>query len=138
VRLGVLLGADADDEFRLAEAAARHRTGTWATQLRSDDQAASAFLRPAAPRVRGALVSALKPAEAGEGLVLRVTNPTGEPRVASVELPETVLEVREVRLDESAQPGPVDHDGAPSTEGRMVAVAMPPYGVRTLHLSTSD
>lgn len=138
-RLGVLIGADADDEFGLALAAARHHTGVWATQLRGGTYDANGSRPPklTAPTVRGALVSALKPAEAGDGLILRLVNPTKHSREASVDFQGRQWRVREVRLDESPQEwsslGAIDTEGA--TAIRTLAVPLGPFGVRTLRLT---
>lgn len=139
LRLAVLVGEDADDELALAQAAARHRAGVRAVPLRAT---ATTVAAAPAPRVTGALVSALKPAEAGDGVVLRLVNPTGAAREARVELPAWVRGVREVRLDETGL-DPAGPDGAPLTpstdaadgDGTALPVALAPYGVRSLHLA---
>jgi alpha-mannosidase/mannosylglycerate hydrolase len=131
VRIGVLLGAGADD-LDLAGVADRHHVPLRAEQVRGAP-AERRSAPDAAPRVRGALVSALKPAESGDGAVLRLVNPTPDARTAEVDLPAWAGAVHEVRLDETpatdAGPRLATGDGA-------VAVALGPYGVRSLHLST--
>ncbi|MFO1537938.1 MAG: glycosyl hydrolase-related protein [Actinomycetota bacterium] len=74
--------------------------------------------------------SALKPAEIGPGVVVRLTNPTGIARTASVRFGFPVLAAQIVRLDETPAPdalGSVD----PVADGS-IKVAVPAHGTRTL------
>ncbi|GAA1735309.1 alpha-mannosidase [Isoptericola hypogeus] len=149
VRLGVLVGddvagndADGDpasrDGFGLARTAAAHHVPLRAEQLRTPAPARRSAA-DAAPVVRGALVSALKPAESGAGVVVRVVNPTGEARVADVRLPGWAGAVTEVRLDETptgTSTEPLAQRTAHGTDGGpRLELPLGPYAVRTLHLA---
>ncbi|MCK0115953.1 glycosyl hydrolase-related protein [Isoptericola sp. S6320L] len=134
VRLGVVVGADATDDLALARTAAAHHVPLRADQLRAP-AARRRSPRGAAPRVQGALVSAFKPAESGEGVVLRVANPSARPASAVVHLPGWARRVAETRLDERTL------DGAPSTGAGadgLLPAQLGPYGVRTWLLRTDD
>jgi hypothetical protein len=76
---------------------------------------------------RELLLSALKPAD-GDGLVLRVLNPTTEPLQAEVRFGLPVSHASFVRLDES----PVD--GAPARDGDSLRFAVEPKALRSLHV----
>jgi alpha-mannosidase len=54
-------------------------------------------------RPRGVLLSALKPAESGEGMILRLLNPTDDELSAEVELGFPVSQAVSVRLDETEE-----------------------------------
>jgi len=60
---------------------------------------------------RALLLSALKPAEAGAGLVVRVLNPTGAPLRARLRLGFAFARADALRLDESPAADPVTRDG---------------------------
>jgi alpha-mannosidase len=76
----------------------------------------------------GAIVlSALKPAERGDGVVLRVLNPTDEVVEAVVDLGFPVETVRPVRLDE----GPSD-DGEVALEGDRIRLTVEPHRLRSV------
>ena len=78
----------------------------------------------------GAIVlSALKPAERGDGIVLRVLNPTDEVVEAVVDLGFAVSAVRPVRLDE----GPAD-DGEVALEGDRIRLTVEPHRLRSVLL----
>jgi hypothetical protein len=62
-------------------------------------------------RPRDVVLSALKPAESGEGVILRLLNPTGRVVHAEVELGFEVGRVASVRLDESPDDGTFDFEG---------------------------
>ena len=79
---------------------------------------------------RELLLSACKPAERGEGIVVRVLNPTDRPRTAILRLGVPVDHVVPVRLDE--QPVP-EHD-ASLNEGA-VRFEIPPRALRSVLLS---
>jgi mannosylglycerate hydrolase len=66
------------------------------------------------------LLSALKPAEAGEGLVVRVLNPTDEPIDARIALGLDASKAEIVRLDETPTSVEVQLDG------RTLRFAAPP------------
>ncbi|RKN40573.1 glycosyl hydrolase-related protein [Micromonospora endolithica] len=117
-RVSASVGVRLDtDEATLAGAAARRRAPLRAYQLRPG--------RPTpAPvsglRVDGALVSAYKPAEDGEGVVLRLVNPTAAPTVARI----SGVEARWTECDLAEEPtgGTVDPTRIP----------MAPYATHTL------
>ncbi len=75
------------------------------------------------------MLSALKPASVGEGLIVRVLNPTGE----AVERAATSCRVRPravsaVRLDETPCADPIEHSG------RVITFTVPPHALRTLRV----
>ncbi|WP_282690020.1 MULTISPECIES: hypothetical protein [unclassified Streptomyces] len=94
--LALALGEAVGTDTGLARRAAAVRTPLRAWQLRPGTTAEPA---PGAIRVDGALLAALKPAENGDGLVLRLTNPTPETGEARVHAPADTL-LTPVRLDE--------------------------------------
>ncbi|WP_029251802.1 glycosyl hydrolase-related protein [Paraoerskovia marina] len=125
VRLALRLGDDAAVD--LAVHAARHHVPFRAEQVRT----AVAWRRTpegAMPRVAGALVSAFKRAESGDGAVLRVANPLDVDADVRIDLPSWVRTTRDVRLDESALADPVQVE-----DGR-IAVVLRPSEVRSWHL----
>ncbi|MFE4601131.1 glycosyl hydrolase-related protein [Kitasatospora indigofera] len=79
-------------------------------------------------RVYGARMTALKGAEDGDGLVLRLSNPTGRVAAAEVDLPDG-WRAAPVRLDESPT-------GEPYPGGR-ITLTLPPYGLSGLRLTRS-
>ncbi len=74
------------------------------------------------------VLSALKPAEDGDGVVLRVGNPTDVPQRAEVALGFPVGAVTSVRLDEE----PDDGDAEPTPAG--IAFAVAPHRLRSLRI----
>ncbi len=76
------------------------------------------------------ILSALKPADQGEGLVLRIANPGADSRQANVGLGFPFEAVEACRLDESAlePPFPIQR------EGRVLRFDMPPHTLRTLRI----
>jgi len=78
-------------------------------------------------------LSALKPAEAGGGVVLRLLNTSGAPVEARVALgPDfaaAIREIRAVRLDETAEDAPFRNDGA------TLHVPLGPHALRSIHLA---
>jgi alpha-mannosidase len=78
------------------------------------------------------VASALKPAEHGDGVVLRLLNPTDEPVEAVVEpgpaLAAAIGAVRAVRLDETPD------DFAIRRDGRRLRVTLPPRALRSLRI----
>ena len=75
------------------------------------------------------LISALKPAEAGDGIVLRLSNPTGAVQEACVTLGFPFERVESLRLDEEPADYPV------SREGATLRFSVPPHALRTLGIS---
>jgi hypothetical protein len=74
------------------------------------------------------VLSACKPAHDGDGIILRVLNPTEREHTVACELGVDVASASAVRLDESPAPDPVDHDG------RRVRVTVPPHALRSLRV----
>jgi alpha-mannosidase len=72
------------------------------------------------------VLSSCKPAEDGDGLVVRVLNPTDEPQEARLAFGFDVASVGAVRLDETAVGQPVVHDG------RGVRLPVPPHALRSI------
>jgi alpha-mannosidase len=84
-------------------------------------------------RVRGGTVSALKPAEDGNGIILRLWNGMDSEQKAEVAFPDmTVTAVEETRLDEtpvSGNPG-ITH----TSDG--FSIKLPPKKIQTLRIKT--
>lgn len=80
---------------------------------------------------RELLLSALKPADDGEGIVLRVLNPTATLQQARVTLGFPFERAVALRLDEA----PEVRDCAVSREGRTLQFPVPPHALRTLGIS---
>lgn len=81
----------------------------------------------------GVVLSTLKSAEEGEGLIVRLLNPTDEPTDANIRWDLSVADVGMVRLDEE----PVDPE-APSSlvvERDGARLTVPPHALRTLRLT---
>jgi len=74
------------------------------------------------------LVSALKPAETGEGIVLRLLNPTDGALDANVRLGIPVRVAEPVRLDEEPATAPVELDGT------VLRLRIPPHALRSVRL----
>ncbi|MFF9345146.1 hypothetical protein ACF1CG_35985 [Streptomyces sp. NPDC014773] len=106
--LALALGADVATDARLAGRSAAFRTPLRAWQLRPGSTAAPAA---GAIRVDGALLGVLKPAEDGDGIVLRLTNPTSDACEARVRAPEGAL-LTPVRMDERPTGAPVVRQGS--------------------------
>jgi mannosylglycerate hydrolase len=75
------------------------------------------------------LLSALKPAESGAGLVARVLNPTDAPATARLALGVPFAEARLVRLDEEPAEGDV------TREGDALVFAVPPHALRSVRIA---
>jgi alpha-mannosidase len=83
----------------------------------------------------GIVLSALKPAEQGTGLVVRVLNPTGDPVWASLRWNLPMGGAVLVRLDEE-----VVHSGQESAEaldGEVVRFEVPPHALRSIRVEPS-
>ena len=80
----------------------------------------------------GLVLSALKPAQDGDGLVLRLQNPGDEASEARIELGFPVREAHACRLDEQvdADAGPVALESA----GRVLRVSVPARSLCSLRL----
>lgn len=80
-------------------------------------------------RPRQVLLSALKPADSGEGMILRLLNPTGDELHAEVELGLPVGRAVSVRLDETEDEGEVHSDG------HHLSLVVGPHALRSVLLS---
>lgn len=78
----------------------------------------------------GLQLSALKPAEDGEALVVRLLNPTDAPLEAQLTVGVPFAAVESVRLDETPDGGTVRRDGG------VLRFAVPAHGLRSLRLRT--
>lgn len=74
------------------------------------------------------LVSALKPAEDGDGIILRVLNPTAEARDARIRFQLPFSDARSVRLDESP------HGRAPTRDGDALGLRVPAHGLASVRI----
>ena len=74
------------------------------------------------------LLSALKPAQSRDGVVLRLLNPTDEPHQARVRLGFAVKTAESVRLDEAPQTGVV------RLEGNELVLTVRPHGLESVLL----
>jgi mannosylglycerate hydrolase len=78
---------------------------------------------------RGILVTALKPAEDGTGIILRLLNPTGAALEARVRVGFEYARIDAVRCDETpSEESPVIH-------AETVAIVLPPHGLRSLRFT---
>ena len=75
------------------------------------------------------VLSALKPAEDGDGIVVRLLNPTDVPQTAVLRVGFPVRSASPVRLDEEPAPGAVTLDG------RVVRLDVPPHALRSVLLA---
>ncbi len=80
----------------------------------------------------GLVLSALKPAEHGPGIVVRVSNPTDETRSAVVTAGFPIARAEAVRLDETPAPDQI------STDASRVRIEIPPHALRTVRLTPAD
>ena len=76
------------------------------------------------------VLSACKPAERGDGIVVRVLNPTDDPDVATLHFGVDVRDATAVQLDETPTGDEVDHDG------RVVRLPVPPHTLRSVLVQT--
>jgi 2-O-(6-phospho-alpha-D-mannosyl)-D-glycerate hydrolase len=72
------------------------------------------------------LLSAVKPAERGAGLVVRVLNPTAAAQTATLRLGFPFARAESVRLDETASGDPL------AREGDLLRFALPPHALRSV------
>ena len=77
---------------------------------------------------RSVVLSAWKPAESGEGTVLRLLNPTDETINASVRPARGAQEARPVRLDESHEDQPIERSA------NTLELTLPPHALRSIWL----
>jgi mannosylglycerate hydrolase len=78
---------------------------------------------------RDLLLSALKPAESGEGIVLRLLNPTDAPIDGRIRFGFAVRSVTVLRLDETPEATAI------ALNGPVATLRVPPHALRTLHLT---
>jgi len=78
---------------------------------------------------REIVLSALKPAEDGDGCVLRLSNPTDQARTALVRVAFPVRQATSVRLDETPDEQPLTHDGT------SLEIPLGPHALRSVRLS---
>jgi len=77
---------------------------------------------------RSLLLSALKPAQDGEGLIVRVLNATDTSETARLTFAREITSAKPVRLDET----PADHPVV--VEGQAVILSLPPHALRTVRV----
>ncbi len=77
---------------------------------------------------RALLLSSVKPAQEGAGLVVRVLNPTDAPLEATLRLGFDFASAEAVRLDEAPSGEPVTHDGD------TLRFAVPPHALRSVRI----
>ncbi|WAB84363.1 hypothetical protein OVN20_01965 [Microcella daejeonensis] len=129
-RVGLRFGAVASDAFALADAADARRAGAVSRQLREGTELSTTTRAPELS-VRDAIVTAWKPAEDGGGSVLRLANPSPEPRVATVRVDRSI-EATTVRFDETAVSADLirtDHD-----TDAMIEVPLAPHSTASVRL----
>ena len=119
-RLWLLPGCD-PAEARAAELGLRGAIGGTAPLL--EQGVALLELQP-----RALVLSAIKPAERGDGIVVRVLNPTDGPAEACLRLALPIASATAVRLDEE----PAEHGVA--IDGGTVRFAVPPRALRSVLL----
>jgi alpha-mannosidase len=84
----------------------------------------------------GVVLSALKPAEDGNGFVARLLNPTGAPAEASLQWSDLGCEVSEVRLDEEpAEPGSA---AAFQVDSNVTTMWISPHHLRSLRIGAVE
>jgi alpha-mannosidase len=77
----------------------------------------------------GVVLEAVKPAESGDGLIIRLSNPTDEPREARIETGFSIARAEAVRLDET----PNDHEI--ESAAQMVRMVIPRRALRTVEIT---
>jgi hypothetical protein len=78
---------------------------------------------------QGLLLSALKPADNTEGIVVRVLNPTASPQRAELTLGFEFDRAETLRLDEESEDHPLSRDG------QTLRFPVPPHALRTLGIA---
>jgi hypothetical protein len=78
---------------------------------------------------RHSVLSACKPAQDGERIVVRVLNPSDEPDAVTLRFGLDVRRARPVRLDEQPAEHPVTH------HGRAVGFHVPPHALRSVRIT---
>lgn len=132
-RLAFRFGSDANDAFALADAADARRAGAVALQLRDGTTTPAASV--GAPiGVEGAIVSAMKPAEDGDGIVVRVANPSEAPRDAVITV-ATDVAVAPVRMDESPLTDAEPVEATADDRGRRAVVRLGPHETASFRLA---
>ena len=96
----------------------------------ADQPARRSFLAIEGPN---AILSAVKKAEQGEALILRLYNPSDSLTQATIKLPFIPTKVGLVGLDEQARP-PIDGDLRPLLEDKNVTISIAPKKIITLRL----
>jgi mannosylglycerate hydrolase len=79
---------------------------------------------------RASVLSACKPAADGDGIVVRVLNPSDEADHVVLRFGLDVADVAAVRLDETPDGNHAEHDG------RTVALTVPPHALRSVRVHT--
>jgi hypothetical protein len=79
---------------------------------------------------RQIVMTALKPAEDGTGIILRLLNPTDDAVTASVTLGFPVSEITPVRLDETSHGAPL------AAEPSRFSLVVPPHALRSVRLGS--
>ncbi len=76
------------------------------------------------------ILSACKPARDGDGIIVRVVNPTDETDRVTLRFGVGIGAAGAVQLDETPASEPLEHDG------RTVAMTVPPHALRTVRVQT--
>jgi hypothetical protein len=102
--------------------------------LRGVIAGAEPLLKPDTPLLSlqrtGVVLSAVKPAEDGRGFIIRILNPTGQPRDAHLALGVPIASAESVRLDET-------RDGGGCVRDRnTLHCTLPPHSLRSLRVRT--
>ena len=84
--------------------------------------------------VEGAIVSAMKPAEDGDGIVVRVANPSEAPRDAVITV-ATDVAVAPVRMDESPRTDAEPVEATADDRGRRAVVRLGPHETASFRLA---
>lgn len=126
-RLSLAVVADGDDAGRIASLAAADELG-----LRAVAAGPDVLLEPGRSLVEvapaGVVLSALKPADDGDGVVLRLLDPGPDAIEATVRFGFPVTGAESVRLDETPDGGEVELDGA------TLALRVGAHGLRSVRL----
>ncbi len=76
------------------------------------------------------VVSAIKPAETGRGLVIRLWNPTAKPQAETIRFWKKIPKARAIKLNEE----PDSKASQPKINGASVSVQAPPHRIVSLHV----